>query len=88
MFYICKEKCFCASQAGEDYAKGTLLYCFGEVLFLNELTNIKTEFVQVVIPKSDIRDEDSLSTKISEDIESYYLQMAQLALVLFMILSV
>ena len=43
---------------------------------------------QVVIPKSDLREEDSESPKISGDLEEHYLQMAQLAVVLLMVISV
>ena len=89
MFYICKEKCFCASQAGEGYTKGTLLYCFGEVIW-QDCHNFceYLSLFQVVIPKTELREEDSDSPQILEDLESYYLQIAQIAVALFMILSV
>ena len=88
MFYICKEKCFCASQAGEGYTKGTLLYCFGEVRTTSLLLLVHFYIFQVVIPKTELREEDSETPQILEDLESYYLQIAQLAVILFMIISV
>ena len=57
------------------------------VFTFRNIDQIIYSFFQVVIPKSDLREEDSESPKISENLETYYLQMAQLGVVLLMFIS-
>ena len=52
-----------------------------------DIDQIIYSFFQVVIPKSDLREEDSESPKISEYLETYYVQIAQLGVVLLMFIS-
>ena len=86
MFTVCQGTCFCAGKA-EGFSKPKVLYCFGEVL-----ANHKSEFsqfdtFQAVIERQNIRGDEEGESSVEED-EIFFLQLAQMVVILSSLVAV